>query len=118
MAEVAGFSEDEALNVGLAVREAAINAMVHGNRQNPDLNVDVTLTAGSEGLEARVRDHGAGFDPGGTPDPTECGNRMRSSGRGLLLIRAFVDDVAFRRRRNGMEITLTKNFKPSSNGDS
>jgi len=109
MAEMAGFDADEGLNIGLAVREAVINAIVHGNEKDPDRNVDVTLTAGKAGLEAKVRDRGNGFDPEETPDPRDATNVLRTSGRGLLLIRAFVDSVEFRRvGKSGMEITLTK----------
>ncbi len=116
MAELAGFDADEALNVGLAVREAVINAIVHGNKENPDLEVDLTLTAGTQGLTARILDHGNGFDPDATPSPTEGENLLRTSGRGLLLIKAFVDEVDFRRGdRGGMEITLVK--KNSSQSD-
>ncbi len=68
VAEVAGFDSDEALNVGLAMREAVINAMVHGNQQDPDKMVDVTLTAEGSMLTARVRDYGPGFDPEAKPD--------------------------------------------------
>jgi len=109
MAELAGFDADEGLNVGLAVREAVINAIVHGNRENRELTVDVTLTANGGSLTARIRDRGDGFDPDEAPDPTDDPNLLRTSGRGLLLMRAFVDSVAYRRRRDrGMEITLTK----------
>jgi serine/threonine-protein kinase RsbW len=112
LAELAGFDADDGLNVGLAVREAVINAIVHGNREDPELEVRVTFTAGGDGLEARVRDQGEGFDPSRTPDPTEGDQVLRTSGRGLLLMRAFVDEVEFRRHRdNGMEITLTKNSR-------
>ena len=112
MAELAGFDGDEALNVGLAVREAVINAMVHGNHQNPDLDVDVTISVSGGDLEARVRDYGNGFDPDRTADPTDEENLLRTSGRGLLLIRAFVDDVVIERAEDrGMRITLTKRRK-------
>ncbi len=117
MAEYAGFDADEALNVGLALREAVINAMVHGNRQDPTLNVHVTLTSQGPLFQATVRDEGAGFDPDGEPDPTSNENRLNTSGRGLLLMRAFVDEVRFRQRRGrGMEITLTKTGN-NSNGE-
>lgn len=113
MAELAGFEEEEALNVALAVREAVINAITHGNRSDPRTMVDLTLTANGSGIVARVRDHGEGFDPGRTEDPTTAGNVLRTSGRGLLLIRAFVDEVRFRRRRGrGMEVTLIKRIRP------
>ena len=56
-----------------------------------------------------MRDRGSGFDPDQAPDPRNSDNLLRTSGRGLLLIRAFVDDVIFKRRRSGgMEIRLTK----------
>ena len=110
MAELAGFDAEEGLNVGLAVREAVINAIVHGNGEDPGLEVDVTLTASERGMEASIGDRGSGFDPAVTPDPTEEANVLKTSGRGLLLIRAFVDDVIFsRRRKRGMEVTLVKN---------
>jgi serine/threonine-protein kinase RsbW len=110
MAELAGFDAEEGLNIGLAVREAVINAIVHGNGEKPGLEVQVSFTVGERGMETRIRDHGAGFDPDATPDPTEGENILKCSGRGLLLIRAFVDDVSFERHEErGMELTLVKN---------
>ncbi|HKQ60119.1 MAG TPA: ATP-binding protein [Candidatus Polarisedimenticolaceae bacterium] len=109
MAELAGFESDDALNLGLAVREAVINAIVHGNRRDAKLKVDVSMTVREGSVEVRVRDRGQGFDPAATPDPTVEANLLRTSGRGILLMRAFVDQVAFRRGRDrGMETTLTK----------
>lgn len=109
MAALAGFDDDESLNVGLAVREAVINAIVHGNGEDPALKVHVAINAGSDGLKARVWDQGQGFDPGAAPNPTEGDNLLKTSGRGLLLIRAFVDEVEFRRRRGrGTEVVLVK----------
>jgi serine/threonine-protein kinase RsbW len=117
MAEYAGFDADEALNVGLALREAVINAMVHGNRQDPTLKVHVTLTSQGSLFQATVRDEGAGFDPDHERDPTSNENLLNTSGRGLLLMKAFVDEVRFRQRRGrGMEITLTKTGN-HSNGE-
>jgi serine/threonine-protein kinase RsbW len=110
MAGLAGFDEDDALNVGIAVREAVINAIVHGNRLDPSRKVEVNLQARPRSIRARVRDQGAGFDSGATPDPTIGDNIMRSSGRGLLVMRAFVDSVDFKfREGRGMDVTLKKN---------
>ena len=118
MAELAGFDADEALNIGLAVREAVINAMLHGNKQDSSLNVDLTLAVIQDGLEATVRDRGAGFDPDGTPDPTEGDNILRTSGRGLLLIRAFVDQVEFEAPTGGGTlIKMTKRLPPAGATD-
>jgi serine/threonine-protein kinase RsbW len=108
-AESVGFNADEALNVGLAVREAVINAITHGNGQDPGLKVTVTLTVDEARLVAKVADQGNGFDPDGTPDPRDGANLLRKSGRGLLLMEAFVDKVKFRRRpRGGTEVTMIK----------
>ena len=108
MAGIAGFEEDDALNMAIAVREAVINAIVHGNKMDPSRKVEVSLQAGSKSVKARVRDQGAGFDSGATPDPT-VDNLMRSSGRGVLVMRAFVDKVDFKYRDGrGMEVTLEK----------
>lgn len=109
IAGLAGFETDDALNVGIAVREAVINAIVHGNRMDPSRKVEVSLEARPRSIRARVRDHGAGFDSGSTPDPTVAENIMRTSGRGILVMRAFVDSVDFRfREGRGMEVTLKK----------
>ena len=117
MAEAAGFDPDEALNVGLAVREAVINAIVHGNKQAPDKQVDVVLSANEDELTATIRDQGGGFDPAATPDPTDDPNLLMTSGRGLLLIRAFVDEVEFKEKKQGMELTLRKRIKQESKQD-
>jgi serine/threonine-protein kinase RsbW len=111
LAELAGFSPDDALNVGLAVREAVINAILHGNKSDPSREVEIRLDIPeSGGIRVQIRDQGDGFDPEATPDPTEDENVLNASGRGILMIRAFVDSVTFRfRKGSGMEITLVKN---------
>jgi serine/threonine-protein kinase RsbW len=117
MAEIVGFDEDEALNVGLAVREAVINAMLHGNQQDPALEVRITLTGEGDRLTATVADQGSGFEPGATPDPLAAANQLKESGRGLLLIQAFVDEVEFRNPpEGGTEIRMVKRV-PAAAGD-
>ena len=109
IAGIAGFEEDDALNVGIAVREAVINAIRHGNRMDPTRKVEISLQARPRSMRARVRDQGAGFDPSATPDPTVGDNLMRNSGRGILVMRAFVDSVDFKfLAGRGMEVTLKK----------
>ena len=78
MAGIAGFEEDDALNVGIAVREAVINAMLHGNRMDPSRKVEVSLQARPRSIRARVRDQGTGFDAGATPDPMTWTSRCRN----------------------------------------
>ena len=76
---------------------------------DPSRKVEVSLQARPRSIRARVRDQGTGFDLGATPDPTVGDNLMRSSGRGLLVMRAFVDKVDFKfLEGRGMEVTLYK----------
>lgn len=111
LAELAGFSPDDALNVGLAVREAVINAILHGNKNDPSRNVDIRLDLpGEGGIQVKIRDQGDGFNPEATPDPTDDEHVLNASGRGILMIRAFVDNVTFRfEEGRGTEITMVKN---------
>ncbi len=112
MAEYTGFDEDESLNVALAAREAVINAITHGNQNDPAQTVDLVMTTNGKEMTVTVRDRGEGFDPERTKDPTDRENLLRSSGRGLLLIRAFVDEVKFEYQKGrGMEITLVKRLQ-------
>jgi len=116
VAQLAGFDADDALNIGLAVREGAINAIIHGNGSNKKLEVNVTLSANGDGFSAHITDEGEGFDPQGAPDPTQGKGLLKTSGRGLLLMRAFVDEVVYSRRgARGMEVTMTK--KKTDNRD-
>jgi serine/threonine-protein kinase RsbW len=86
-----------------------INAIIHGNKRDQTKKVDVSLSARDGSIRARVRDEGDGFDQTSTPDPTSGDNLMRTSGRGILVIRAFVDSVDFKfRDGHGMEVTLEK----------
>lgn len=95
MAELAGLSHEEGLNLALAVREGVVNAMTHGSPQ--DSGEGVRLVIESEPGEVRVTlsDRGPGFDPGKVPDPTADENLLRASGRGLRMIETLVDEVSF-----------------------
>jgi serine/threonine-protein kinase RsbW len=119
MAEFAGFDADESLNVGLALREAVINAIVHGNGGDPGLKVHISLIANATQFRAVIRDEGPGFDPEAEPDPTADENLLNTSGRGLLLMKAFVDEVRFEQGKDrGMQITLTKKRGEAADDDS
>src|SRR5262245_57067080 len=93
VAALVGFDNDEILNLGLAVREATINAIKHGNGLDPKKRVRVTFTFDDDGLEVAIRDRGKGFDPNSIADPTLPENLFQPSGRGVLLMKAFVDRV-------------------------
>jgi len=94
-----GCDQDERSNLALSVREALANAVLHGNRLAADKSVslevtlEMTLDAGE--LRIQVSDEGAGFDPDAVPDPLAPENLLKPTGRGILLMRNFMDEVSF-----------------------
>ena len=109
VAQRAGFEEDDLLKIGMAVRESVVNAVVHGNRYNANKKVSFSVVKNSQRLTVRVADEGEGFDYEDVPDPLAPENLMRSSGRGIFLIRSFVDELLIRRLEPaGMEFVLVK----------
>jgi serine/threonine-protein kinase RsbW len=109
----AGFDPDTVPNIVMAVREAAINAVLHGNSYNPQKHITVSFETTSDALVVRIADQGPGFDPGTLPDPLAPENILRGSGRGIFLIRAFMDEVHFRKLHPGTELTLIKHRAPA-----
>jgi serine/threonine-protein kinase RsbW len=103
-----GFDPDECGRIGIAVREATINAILHGNQYDPAKRVTVSFESTPESLTIAVRDEGPGLDPATIPDPLAPENFLKSSGRGIFLIRAFMDEVGFPGVPSGTEITMTK----------
>jgi serine/threonine-protein kinase RsbW len=117
-----GFDEDALHWVGVAVRESVINAIKHGNRHDEAKRVFVEFetVSGAEAPELliRVRDQGAGFDPGLVANPLAPENLLKSSGRGIFLIRSFMDDVQVQRApEGGMEMRMVKRVHPGAPAD-
>jgi serine/threonine-protein kinase RsbW len=109
LADVAGFDKDSRLDIQAAMHESMLNAILHGNRGDDARPVTLEIDLDRGGLEMRVRDEGPGFDPTRVPDPLALENLCRSSGRGILLMKALMDEVAFRRPPSGgMEVTMRK----------
>ena len=113
----AGFDEDTVPNIAMAVREAAVNAVVHGNSYSPDKQITASFEATAESMIVRIADQGAGLDPDTVPDPLAPENILRGSGRGIFLIRAFMDEVNFRQLHPGTELTLIKHRTPAQSGN-
>ena len=108
-----GFDEDSMHWVGVAVRESVINAIKHGNQNDQRKMVHVEFTTSSDpdrgALVVAVRDEGEGFDPESIADPLAPENMLKSSGRGIFLMRNFMDDVSLRRApEGGMEVRMVK----------
>jgi serine/threonine-protein kinase RsbW len=113
-AEKAGFDEDEQLQIGMAIRECMVNAVVHGNRYNKNKQVHLEIDRSKETLSVVIGDEGAGFDINSLPDPLAPENLLRQSGRGILLIKAFMDEFDLHPRPGGgTEVRLVKNLPKS-----
>ena len=107
VAQEAGFEEEHLHKIGMAVREAMVNAVVHGNRYNLRKRVHLKVSIVDERLMIVIADEGEGYEPKELPDPLAEENLLRQSGRGLLLIRAFVDEFTMRKAPPlGTEIKL------------
>ena len=93
IASASGVSEEAAFGIDMAVREAVTNAVLHGNRSDETKAVEVAFTVSESELIVTVRDYGAGFDPAAVPDPTAEANLLKPSGRGIMFMRTFMDEV-------------------------
>jgi serine/threonine-protein kinase RsbW len=108
-AQELGFEEDDMHRIGMSVRECMVNAVVHGNRYNARKKVHVTITRTPDRLSIIIGDEGDGFDVNSLPDPLANENLLRHSGRGLLLIQAFMDEFEMRPREpKGSEVRMVK----------
>ena len=113
LAEAAGLDEDERFRFGMAVREAAVNAVLHGNEYDPAKKITVKIENTGTDLVISVADQGKGLDPDTLPDPLAPENLLRGTGRGIFLIRSFMDEVHFRQLHPGTELTLIKHLTPA-----
>ena len=95
-----GYPERACFAVHLACEEALANALRHGNREDPTKEVRLACQVGPEMVRIEVEDEGEGFDPSALPDPTAPENLDRESGRGVLLMHAYMDHVEFQGRGN------------------
>ena len=116
---MAGLDEDSLHWVSVAVRESVVNAIKHGNKNDESKRVVVEFTPipvhKPEELVIRVEDEGEGFDPEEIADPLAPENILKSSGRGIFLIRSFMDDVRLQRGKSrGMEVRMVKKVLPNA----
>ena len=113
-----GLDDDARHWVSVAIRESVINAIKHGNRNDATKHVHVDLETHSNGqpeLSIRVRDEGEGFEPEEVANPLAPENLLKSSGRGIFLIRSFMENVELRRApEGGMEIRMSKRAQPDT----
>lgn len=116
MGRSVGLDDDARHWVSVAIREVVINAIKHGNRNDSSKHVFVDLETPQDqsALTIRVRDEGEGFVPEEVADPLAPENLLKSSGRGIFLIRNFMEDVELLKApQGGMEIRMTKRAQPN-----
>lgn len=90
-----GFPDDFVSAIDLAIRESVANAVKHGNKFDETKDVELTFSDSPEAFEITVRDHGEGFDVDDIPDPTNPENLLKATGRGILFMNAFMDEITW-----------------------
>src|SRR5687768_15824579 len=104
------FGDRDQFSVELALEEALVNAIKHGNQLDPAKRVFVRYEITGDRFDIRIEDEGPGFNPADVPDPTAPENLERPCGRGLLLIRYYMTEVSF--QDNGRTIAMHKRRVP------
>jgi serine/threonine-protein kinase RsbW len=100
-AKESGFSDEALYAIDMAVREAVANAVKHGNLLDENKSVELTLSNLPRGLEIIIRDFGEGFAVEEIPDPTNPENLLKATGRGILFMRNFTEEVEWSRHPEG-----------------
>ena len=106
--------EHDIFSIKLALEEALVNAIKHGNQMDRTKKVHIAYQLHPDRFDVQISDDGCGFDPGDVPDPTAFVNLERPCGRGLILMRHYMTAVAFNDKGNG--VLMSKVFHTGSNG--
>jgi serine/threonine-protein kinase RsbW len=105
------FTEKEIFAVRLALEEALVNAIKHGNQMDEAKKVRIAYTVTAERFDITIIDEGPGFDPADVPDPTDPENLERPCGRGLMLMRHYMSEVNYHGRGNSVAMSKVRNGK-------
>jgi serine/threonine-protein kinase RsbW len=119
IARTVGLDDDSVHWVTVAVRESVVNAIKHGNCNDVGKRVHIEFTALEDregaGIAILVRDEGCGFDPTSIPDPLASENLLKTHGRGIFLMRTFMDEMSFERgEHGGMLVRMVKRVPQST----
>jgi serine/threonine-protein kinase RsbW len=117
IADASGFGDEDCHKIGMSVREGVINAYKYGNQKSRNKKIHMTVELEPAKLVVRVCDEGPGFEMTEVPDPLAEENLLRTSGRGLFLMKAFMDEFAVQRGKNGgAELVMAKRYPASPDG--
>jgi len=111
-----GFQDDEVMQISMAVREGAVTAVLHGNAYAPDKKVVLAFERTGDDLVITIRDQGRGINLNEIPNPLAPENLLKTSGRGIFLMRSFMDVVEIRPSQTGTEVKLIKHVHGSTAG--
>lgn len=106
-------SEEDRDSLAIAITEIVNNAIIHGNRSNPEKKVTIIYQVAADVLTIMVKDEGAGFDHALLADPRQPENLFKERGRGIFIVKTLMDDIFFDAVDTGMQITLVKKRHPS-----
>lgn len=102
-----GLDQEKMSGLLLAVTEATTNAIIHGNKNNKLKLVRIYVYVDGNNVTIKIKDEGKGFDPSIVPDPTDPENLLKDSGRGLYLMRVYMDGLTYNQTPEGTETILT-----------
>lgn len=118
VSEAAGFGEEDVHKIGMAVREGVVNAYNYGNQQDRRKKIYLTIEFEPESMAVHVLDEGNGFNEADVPDCLAEENLLRTSGRGIFLMRAFMDEFCVQRGpAGGAELVMVKKLPKSASGN-
>lgn len=113
----AGFDDDDSQKICMAVREAVINAFRYGNEEKREKKIRMIVEVDDERLTVNIEDQGSGFDLASVADPLAEENLLKTSGRGILLMKTFMDEFDVRRTSSGgTRLVMAKRLPHSKNG--
>jgi serine/threonine-protein kinase RsbW len=104
--KIVKLSDEQFFNILLVATEAANNAIVHGNKENPDKFFDFKISANEDEVKLTVIDQGDGFRPDNIPDPRHPDQLMHEHGRGVFLIRELSDSVQYSMSKTGTKLVV------------
>lgn len=106
--EASGWITKDVFGIHMSMEEAILNAIRHGNKCSADKKVHVLIEISPTQFYAKITDEGCGFDPSKVPDPTLDENIGRTSGRGVVLMKNFVDEIIYNEKGNSVELKKAK----------
>lgn len=102
----ADFNDDIYGNIMLTLSEAVSNAIIHGNKENPEKEIKVSAWLNGGSIKISVKDEGEGFDPDALPDPLKAENLLKEGGRGVFLMGQYADNVEYSEQGNKLTLTF------------